>query len=56
MRAVIQRALRAVVTIKETGERREIGPGLLVLLGVGHGDTPADAEWLAEKLTTLRAR
>ena len=54
MRAVIQRALRASVTLKETGERREIGPGLLTLLGIGHGDAPADADWLAEKLVGLR--
>ena len=54
MRAVIQRALRAGVILKETGERREIGPGLLVLLGIGHGDTPADADWLADKLIGLR--
>ena len=54
MRAVIQRALRASVILKETGERREIGPGLLALLGVGHGDTPADADWLADKLIGLR--
>ena len=54
MRTVIQRALRAGVTIKETGERREIGPGLLVLLGIAPGDTPADADWLADKLIGLR--
>ena len=54
MRAVIQRAARASVTLKETGERREIGPGLMTLLGVAPGDTAADAEWLAEKLAGLR--
>ena len=54
MRAVIQRVLRAGVILKETGERREIGPGLLTLLAVGLGDTPAEADWLAEKLTGLR--
>jgi len=54
MRAVIQRAARASVTLKETGERREIGPGLMTLLGVAPGDTAADAEWLAEKLVGLR--
>ncbi len=54
MRVVIQRALRASVTFKDTGERREIGPGLLTLLGVGHGDTEADADWLADKLVGLR--
>jgi D-tyrosyl-tRNA(Tyr) deacylase len=31
-----------------------IGPGLLVLLGVGQGDTEADAEHLAEKTLNLR--
>jgi D-tyrosyl-tRNA(Tyr) deacylase len=31
-----------------------IGPGLLVLLGVGRGDTEADADWLAGKVTALR--
>lgn len=54
MRTVIQRALRASVTIQETGERRAIGPGLLVLIGVGLGDTPADADFMAEKLVNLR--
>jgi D-tyrosyl-tRNA(Tyr) deacylase len=32
----------------------EIGPGLLVLVGVGHGDGPAQAEWLAGKVFHLR--
>jgi D-tyrosyl-tRNA(Tyr) deacylase len=53
MRAVVQRVSRAKVTANEqvTGE---IGLGLLVLLGVGHGDTDADATYLAEKITGLR--
>lgn len=54
MRAVIQRAARASVTLKGTGERREIGPGLVTLLGVAPGDTAAEAEWMAEKLVGLR--
>ena len=54
MKAVIQRAAWASVTLKETGERREIGGGLLTLLGIAPGDTRADADWLAEKLTGLR--
>lgn len=54
MRAVIQRAARASVTLKASGERREIGPGLMTLLGVAPGDTRDDAEWLAEKLVGLR--
>ncbi len=54
MKAVIQRVTSASVTIKETGGRREIGPGLAVLLGVAPGDTNAEVEWLAEKLVGLR--
>ncbi len=53
MRAVIQRVSRAKVTVG--GEvAGEIGPGLLVLLGVGSGDTHADADYLAEKTIGLR--
>ena len=53
MRAVIQRVSRAKVTVG--GEVvGEIGPGLLVLLGVGSGDPRADADYLAEKTIGLR--
>lgn len=53
MRAVVQRVLEASVTVN--GERvSHIGPGLLVLLGVGKGDTEAEAAWMAEKLALLR--
>lgn len=31
-----------------------IGPGLLILLGVGTGDSAADADWLADKIRALR--
>jgi len=53
MRAVVQRVNRAKVTIdgKATGE---IGRGLLVLLGVGAGDTRADSDYLADKVIGLR--
>jgi D-aminoacyl-tRNA deacylase len=53
MRAVVQRVRRAKVTVggEITGE---IGLGLLVLLGVGAGDTRADADYLAEKTIGLR--
>jgi len=53
MRAVVQRVSRARVTVKEWTSG-EIGYGLLVLLGVGHGDTEADAIYLAEKIASLR--
>src|SRR5260221_14656862 len=53
MRAVVQRVSRARVTVSDetTGE---IGLGLLVLLGVGAGDTRAEAEYLVEKTIGLR--
>jgi D-tyrosyl-tRNA(Tyr) deacylase len=53
VRAVVQRVSRASVTVN--GEiAGEIGPGLLVLLGVGTGDTRADADYLADKTVGLR--
>ena len=53
MRAVVQRVSQARVTI--AGETvGQIGRGLLVLLGVTHADTPANADWLAEKIVGLR--
>lgn len=53
MRAVVQRVSRASVIV---GERvvGDIGPGLLVLLGVSRRDTQADVEYLAEKIVGLR--
>ena len=53
MRAVVQRVLRGKVSVgnEVVGE---IGPGLVVLLGVGDGDSEADAEYLAEKTANLR--
>lgn len=53
MRAVVQRVSRAKVTVNDW-VAGEIGLGLLVLLGVGHGDTEADAIYLAEKIAGLR--
>lgn len=32
----------------------QIGAGLLVLLGVGKGDTEADVEWMVDKVPQLR--
>lgn len=58
MRAVVQRVSRAKVSVNDrTGHEwisGEIGLGLLVLLGVGHEDTEADATYLAEKIAGLR--
>ena len=53
MRAVVQRVTDADVTVenKITGS---IGKGFVVLLGVEDGDTPADADYMVEKITGLR--
>src|SRR5262245_43121741 len=53
MRAVVQRVTRAKVTVEEeiVGE---IGNGLVVLLGVALDDTKADADYLAQKIVSLR--
>ena len=53
MRALVQRVSRAAVRVD--GEQvAAIGPGLLVLLGVTHDDTEADADRLADKVRALR--
>ena len=54
MRAVLQRVRRAKVTV-EDAVVGEIAAGWLVLLGVGPTDTPAHADWLANKVANLRA-
>ena len=53
MRAVIQRVSSASVTIGGA-VKSAIGPGLLVLLGVGHEDGQADLDWLVRKTAGLR--
>lgn len=53
MRLVIQRVSRASVTVD--GEvKSSIGHGLMVLVGVEHGDTLDDVKWLVGKTTALR--
>jgi D-tyrosyl-tRNA(Tyr) deacylase len=53
MRAVVQRVSRAQVAVANEIVS-EIGRGLLVLLGVAHGDGEADADYLADKIAGLR--
>jgi D-aminoacyl-tRNA deacylase len=53
MRVVVQRVSRAKVTV-ENGVTGEIGPGLMILLGVGKEDTSAVAVAMAEKTANLR--
>lgn len=53
MRTLLQRVRRATVTVEKKAVA-EIGPGLVVFLGIRSGDTKADAEYLAKKISMLR--
>jgi D-tyrosyl-tRNA(Tyr) deacylase len=53
LKALVQRVSQAAVDVE--GERvAQIGPGMLVLLGVSRDDTEAEADRLAEKVRALR--
>jgi D-aminoacyl-tRNA deacylase len=53
MRALVQRVSQAAVDVE--GDRvAQIGPGMLILLGVGVGDGAEEADRLAEKVRKLR--
>ncbi|MDZ7623075.1 MAG: D-aminoacyl-tRNA deacylase [Ignavibacteriaceae bacterium] len=54
MKAVVQRVKSASVTISEQNYYREIGKGLLVLLGIKTGDTQDDLIFVADKCCNLR--
>ncbi len=53
MRALIQRVSYASVTINGQVVSK-IGKGLLILLGIGHGDGEEQVQFLAEKVANLR--
>jgi D-tyrosyl-tRNA(Tyr) deacylase len=53
MRLVIQRVSRAAVSV-EGSIVGSIGPGAVVLVGIGHGDSPELVDRLADKLLGLR--
>jgi D-tyrosyl-tRNA(Tyr) deacylase len=53
MRALVQRVTRASVSVDGT-VISEIGPGLLVLLGITQSDGEPQADWLANKVRNLR--
>jgi len=53
MRLVLQRVMRASVTVDGTVVGT-IGPGLMILVGVGHDDSVAIAKTLADKTCDLR--
>lgn len=53
MRIILQRVLQASVTV--SGDVvGQIGQGVLLLVGVTHSDTAAQADWLANKIASLR--
>jgi D-aminoacyl-tRNA deacylase len=53
LRALVQRVSQAAVDVE--GERvAQIGPGMLILLGVGSGDREEEADRLADKVRALR--
>ena len=54
MRAVLQRALSASVSVDGEVVGAFDGPGLVVLLGVTHTDGPAEVAWMARKVWDLR--
>jgi D-aminoacyl-tRNA deacylase len=53
MRVLIQRVSQASVTVDQQVISK-IGKGLLILLGVGHGDGEEQTQFLAEKVANLR--
>ncbi len=53
MRALLQRVSKASVTIEDK-VISQIGKGLVVLLGIGHGDGEEQLTFLAEKIANLR--
>lgn len=53
MRIVVQRTSSASVTVNGQVMGR-IGRGLLALVGITHNDSPAEVEWMADKLLSLR--
>ena len=53
MRAIVQRVTEATITINSNAEK-EIGQGLVVLLGIEEHDDQQDIEWLSGKICRLR--
>jgi len=53
LRALLQRVKQSRVTV-DGKTLAEIGHGLVILLGIGHGDGEEQARFLAEKIATLR--
>ena len=57
MRVLVQRVSRAAVRVRDPGGARttgEIGPGLVLLVGITHADGDAELAWMVEKVLGLR--
>lgn len=54
MKIVLQRVKEAAVKLREGAAAGSIGSGICLLVGVEKGDTEADAQYLANKVTELR--
>ena len=54
MRVVVQRVSEGGVEIAESDYRRDIGRGMVVLLGIKSGDSEKDVNFLADKCSNLR--
>jgi len=53
MRSVVQKVSEASIVINK-GSKKEIGQGLVILLGIEEGDTQEDVGWLSGKISRLR--
>ncbi|MBI4201473.1 MAG: D-tyrosyl-tRNA(Tyr) deacylase [Chloroflexi bacterium] len=53
MRAIVQRVTQASVAVDDVVVG-SIGPGLLVFVGIGRGDSEEDAAYLVDKIANLR--
>ncbi len=54
MKALVQRVSEGGVYVKEENYKREIGKGLVILLGIKNGDTEKDLNFVADKCCNLR--
>ncbi|MFW6172397.1 MAG: D-aminoacyl-tRNA deacylase [Elusimicrobiota bacterium] len=52
MRAVLQRVSKA--SVRSSGYRAEIGPGLVILIGIGKDDSQEDIDYIVDKSVNLR--
>lgn len=54
MRVVIQRVSQASVRVEDCGYEKNIGKGLMVLVGFTEGDSQVEIDWMSKKISSLR--